>query len=248
MVSIMMALVVPGSLLQGWASRSGSGSGSAEEYFADPLSVQLSGSLSPFGDGAALTYLADWVLVAVAGVPIARVVGGWLLGTDVTAAAALRFTAKRWWVIAVAFVLIHIVEAIGFMLMIFPGVAAIVLFSLTSPVMALEELGPVKAMQRSSRLVRRSFSKVLGLMVLLALVSIGISLTLGTLPSIGAFVLGPERAWPLISVARAVTSIVLVPFTTAAMTLVYLDLRFRTEGLDLQLRANDLFPDEVTSA
>ena len=76
----------------------------------------------------------------------------------------------------------------------------------------------------------------IGVILLLGLVDYGVSQAVGALPGFGALLLGPDRAWPLVAAASLLTSIILVPVNGAAMCLIYLDIRFRTEGLDLRRR------------
>jgi Family of unknown function (DUF6159) len=117
-----------------------------------------------------------------------------------------------------------------------PGLAAIVLCCLTSPVLASEELGPVASIRRSGNLARRRLGSVVGVMVLAGLVSYAVSQAVATLPTTVAVFIGFHRAWPLLAVANLVTSIITVTMTVAAMSLTYYDIRFRTEGLDLRRR------------
>lgn len=242
LVAIVAGLVIPLSLFQGWITRDDLGGASFIDLMNDPTVAQeVSDSSQVYDAGFFLSELLGLLVTAIAGVAVSRVVYGWFVGQDTTVGEALSFTGRRLGAIMVAFVVIHVLEGLGFVLLIVPGFAVIVLSSLTSPVLAIESLGPVASMRRSWELVRRRAASTVGLILLLGLVQYGVSQALGTLPAIGALVLGPDRAWPLVAVANMMTSIVLTPVTGAAMCLIYLDIRFRTEGLDLQRRADLLF-------
>lgn len=241
-VTIVAGLVVPLSIFQGWISRDDLGGATFGDLINDPTVAQeVSDSSSVFGAGFFVSQLLGLLVTAIAGVAVARVVHGWFEGRDTTVAEALIFTGRRMGAILVSFAVIHVLEGVGFVLLIVPGMAVLVLSSLTSPVLAVENLGPVASMRRSWELVRRRTGTTIGLILLLGLVQYGVSQAVGTLPSLGALALGPDRAWPLVAVANMMTSIILIPVSGAAMCLTYLDIRFRTEGLDLRRRAEIQF-------
>ncbi len=243
---VAVVFVVPAALLEGWLARNSLGGVTFDDLVSDP-SLAADSGVSPFGTEALVSYLIEWLVVAVTGVGVATVVGGWLDGVDVGPADALRRIGRRWLAILVVFLVGHVLQAVAVLGFVIGTLVVVTFLSLASPVLALEDLGPFESMQRSASLVRRAFGKVLGVVVLTAVVSLVVTTAIGVIPSLGASVVGEDRAWPLVSVASAVSSIVLVPFTGAAMTLTYLDLRFRTEGLDLEIRARRRFPTGVAS-
>lgn len=245
LVAIVAGLVVPLSLLQAWVARDDLGGATFSELLNDPTVAQeVSSSTNPYDVGFFLAQLLSMVVTAVAGVAVSRVVGGWFEGRETGAVEALRFTAGRGVSILGAFVIIHLGELVGFVLII-PGLMVLVLSSLTSPVLALEDLGALASVRRSWQLVRRRPAAVVGVIVLLAIVQYGVSQAVGTIPAMVALFIGPDRAWPLVAASNLLTSIILIPVTGAAMCLTYLDIRFRTEGLDLRRRIHARFDDPI---
>ncbi len=243
-VGIVAGLVLPVAMLQAWASRDDLGGSSFGDLLDDPTAS--TGTASPFAPYDLLFFLTRGLGLAVTaagGVAVSWVVVGWLDGQDRSALEALRFTARRLPALAGSFVIVHALEGIGFLLLGIPGLVAIVLCSLTSPVLAIEGLGPVAAVRRSAELVRRRPGPLIGLTLLLFAVQYGVSQAVGTLPGAVAVFVGPDRAWPLLAASNTITSLILVPVTGAAMCLAYLDLRFRTEGLDLGRRMQRHFAD-----
>ena len=129
-----------------------------------------------------------------------------------------------------------------------PGVpAAVVLgiwfstmLSLVTPVVVLEEAGARRALARSWRLVRRSFWRIFGILLLAGLIVViaGAILQLpftfiGSLVSSG----GGFSAGTIIAVVGAIAAgTVTRPITAGVTVLLYVDLRMRKEGLDLALR------------
>src|SRR5690606_29838296 len=66
---------------------------------------------------------------------------------------------------------------------------------------------------------------------------------IGLLPTLLALLVGTDGAgWVLIAVANVLGSLLTMPVVAAATVLVYLDLRVRTEGLDLELEAAEVLP------
>ncbi len=234
LVSVVAGFVVPLSIVTavlGTDPAGGLGMGALLNN--DPSRVDNSMTVTD----VAILYGLGWLTTAVCGVPISAIVGGWLIGEDTSARQAVRLTLRRLPTILGAFLLIHVIEVVGTLLLILPGLAALVFFSLTSPVIALENLGPWESMKRSMTLVRRRSGTVIGVIVLTGIASVAISNAVGLLPDVVAGVLGADRSRPVIALSSMLSSLILVPFTSAAMCLTYLELRFRTEGFDLELRA-----------
>lgn len=236
LVTLALVYTVPVALVNGWLSRDNVAGASWLQALAEPTT---GGGVLPWADAVLVAHLLNWLSIAFCGVGVSRIVNGWLLGQDRSVSDALRYTARRAWVIGGAFIIIHVVELIGFVLLIVPGLWSVVAFSLVSPIIAAEEgISPVAAIRRSVRLVRRGFGGAAGLVILVGVVGLFIGLAISALPDIGASLIGDSRAWPLLAMSQILSGMLLMPFTAAAMCLLYLDRRFRTEGLDLELRLN----------
>ncbi len=237
LVTIVAGLAVPASIFQGWVTRDDLGGASFGELLSDPaVAEEVSQTSSTYDAEFFLAQVLAMFITAVSGVGVAWVVNAWFEGRDPGALDALRFTLRRSGAILGAFVVIHVLQLVGTILLVIPGLMLVVLSSLTSPVLAIEGLGPVAAMRRSWELTRRRIGTVVIVLALILLVQIGLSQAIGTLPSTFALFIGPDRAWPLLSVATMITQLVFLPVNGAAMCLLYLDIRFRTEGLDLHRR------------
>lgn len=237
LVTVVAGLVVPVSLLQAFLARGTLGGVGLTQMLNDPTVAQETPGLGAvYGPAWLVGQLLHLLVVAVGGAAVSLVIGGWIDGTDLQARAVGRLIVGRLPALLGAFALVHLLQAVGFVLLAVPGLVAVVLCSLTSPVLALERLGPVAAIRRSAQLVRRRPGTVLGVIGLLGLVDYGVGQAVGTLPNGVALVIGTGRAWPLQAAAAAASALILVPVTGAAMCLTYLDIRFRTEGLDLSWR------------
>jgi hypothetical protein len=114
----------------------------------------------------------------------------------------------------------------------------------TVPAFMIEGLGPFKAMGRSWRLGARRFWATLGVSTLSALVGslVGFAFSfLALLPL--AFSLLESSSWLFAGVAAQVNDLVTIPIAAATAAFTYLDVRIRTEGLDLQVARLDLVDD-----
>lgn len=174
---------------------------------------------------------------------LARLVGAWQVGRDLSIGDLLRLTLPRTPALLGAWLLVHLAEGVGFLLFAFPALVAMTWFLVTAPVIGAEGLGAVAAMRRSARLASRRFWPVLGLGILSGLVATLFGYAIGLLPTLLALLVGTDGAgWVLIAVANVLGSLLTMPVVAAATVLVYLDLRVRTEGLDLELEAAEVLP------
>jgi hypothetical protein len=234
MLTIAAVFVVPVQLLAAWLNRDIAGEQSVGELL-DPggLSIVTSTAAPEAVWFSAITGSIALVLVCGA---VTRVLAAWYVGDDVDTAGALRSVGRRWWPLVASWFLVHVAEAIGAVLVVVPGVMAMVLFLVTAPVVAAEGVGPVRAVRRSWSLVRPRFGPTFGCALLIAIVD-GV-LQVG-LTSIGLVFVGVDWAWVPRAVLESAAAVVTTPFVAAATALVYIDLRVRVEGLDIELGARE---------
>jgi hypothetical protein len=124
------------------------------------------------------------------------------------------------------------------------GVWLWVRLGVAAPALVLEKLGIVASMRRSGRLVRRSWWRVFGVLVLSTVISsvlggiISLPFTVGALLS--DWNLDGSQApgvwfYVLTTLGSAVAGTITYPFTAGVAALLYIDLRMRREALDLTL-------------
>jgi hypothetical protein len=119
-----------------------------------------------------------------------------------------------------------------------------VLLSLAAIAVMLERAGPAMALRRSWRLVRASFWRVLGILLLAEVVAFIAAYVL-ELPFVIAQTALARLAAPHVSalvvavvpVGDMLAGAVTAPFAAGVIALVYCDIRMRREGLDLVLRS-----------
>jgi hypothetical protein len=81
---------------------------------------------------------------------------------------------------------------------------------------------------------------VVGVAWLIGITAFLLSIALGGLPQVAVAWLGYDVAWPLLAAGNILAAVIATPFVAAATVLLYLDLRIRTEGLDIEMSAREL--------
>jgi len=182
--------------------------------------------------GSTLSGLFGEMLFAVA---LAALMRGWLEGRDPSAGDVIRRTLRRLPGILLVWIVALVIKAIGAALCLVGLLLVVPQLSILAPVVAFEGSGSFRmlsALGRSRQLANRSASRALFLTLmapaLSALVSWGIS---------AGDQLGITRFEQLSTIMGIAASLLLVVARGATMTLLYLDIRVRTEGLDLAIRA-----------
>jgi hypothetical protein len=119
-------------------------------------------------------------------------------------------------------------------------------FALAAPAVVLEEIGPLRGLARSWRLVRGSWWRLFGILLLAMIVVFVIQQILITpfaVASLGFSWFGEGAPWVLPASAASMFLGTLLlaaftyPFITGVTVLLYLDTRMRREGLDLRLQS-----------
>lgn len=122
-------------------------------------------------------------------------------------------------------------------------------FSLASPALMLEKQSIVKSMSRSTKLVRGSWWRVLGIQLLAGIIA-NIVAAIIVVPftflaaalsgeGVGGFVNGTgDLGWTFLiisGIGSVIGSMITFPITAGVTVLLYIDQRIRREALDLEL-------------
>ncbi|HWG72636.1 MAG TPA: hypothetical protein VG184_01135 [Acidimicrobiales bacterium] len=236
-ISIIIAtLVVPVQLVAALASRSILNGNSVVTVFnnaSDGIQtpIQTNGAQTV---ASSISSIASFLILPFAAGAISRVVAGCYLGIDVSARDALKAAGRRWWALLLAWLLVHLIEGLGLILVVLPGLLVMALSVSVAPAIVMERLGPIKGIRRSWRLDRRRVWGIIGIAVLTGLV---FSITAGVVSvplELIAFAIGLQWGWILLFAASVVSSLISLPLNAIVATLVYFDGRIRNEGFDLQ--------------
>ncbi|HLK42453.1 MAG TPA: hypothetical protein VKV34_03855 [Thermoleophilia bacterium] len=245
---VVAAFGVPVQLVSAFVSRNVLNGQSLFSVFSNP-SVFQSSAQSGGGPSAGvriLLQLLSWAGLAVAGGAISRIVGATYLGADETAESGLRTAATRSVALIVAAIIVHIVEGVGFVLVVVPGLMAMAASVAVSPAIVIERLGPLAGVRRSWNLMAPQLWRTIGTLLLTGIVASVLGYSLGLLPlAVLALVGTGHWGWLLLATSNILASFVSWTLAGSVATLFYFDARIRQEGLDLQLLADDLQRGEV---
>jgi hypothetical protein len=191
------------------------------------------------GQGSWVLALYAIVLVwpALVAGPVCRVTAATWFGRVETRRSAWRQGMRRVPAQLVAVLAVDVMIAVGAVFLILPAIAVWVLFRLTLPAMVVEGIGPFRAIGRSAKLVGRRFWVILGLSMLAFLVGQIAGQLLSLVPTAVGAVFGLHWAYLLLAAGSIAVQTVTWSWSLIVVTLVYLDTRSRSEGLDLVVRA-----------
>jgi hypothetical protein len=198
------------------------------------LSFPIAALLVPFSVGA--LYRAATSLAA---------------GNLETLGSVLAGTARRYFAVW-GIVILGGLVAVGMIAIITIPVVLWVLirWSVAIPALFAEGIGPVKALGRSWNLVRDNWWRTLGILIIVTIMVSLIQTALATLFGGAAALLpglnGDIRAGIVTTVSTLVDALV-GAIQPIAITLLYLDLRVRKEGLDLDQLARQAAPGTATA-
>jgi hypothetical protein len=144
------------------------------------------------------------------------------IGDPVDVEASYRWGFKRFASVLLVAFLVGITVAIGFILLIIPGIIFLTLFSVSIPALVIENRRGTDAMKRSWDLAKEHFWHVLGVIVVAAIITGVVSSIIGSFGGSNWF-----ASWIFSAIAQIITA----PFSALVSVLLYLDLRARKEAL-----------------
>ena len=244
LLALSAVFVVPTQIATGWLQREAFSSGGVLDALnGDPVAQrQLEESNGTISFVFSLQLLSTLAIPFVA-VGIAAFLAARHAGRDPSLGELLGLVLRRSPTILAAWFLVHVAEVIGMVACFVPGLLAMALFMVVAPVIGTERVGPIAAMQRSAQLTRRRYWPTLGNALLAGVVAWLLDQALGVLPDLLAALFGTDGAgWLFLAASGLMSAIITTPFVAAVTTLHYLDLRVRTEGLDLEVELPDAFP------
>ena len=210
--------------------------------------------LAGAGAGAsaqAATQVVMGLAASVAGLmayaAVTRAVAAARMGQRLSLGEAYMLGGGLLWRLLAAGVL-YILAAMLLMITIAGSVYVLVLWSQVLVVLVLERVGVFRAFGRSRALIRGSWWRVCGYeLVVLILYLIAAGLVGGVIGGVGGLFIamagyntGSVPFAVVTALANIVGQCVATPFLHCATVLLYYDLRVRKEGLDLELRAEQL--------
>ena len=202
------------------------------EYTSSPLyilSFLVTALLAPFSLGA-----------------IFRAATSLAAGQAETIGSVLLGTARRYFALIGIGLLTGLIGVTAILIVTIPVVIwVLVRWTVDSPALFAENIGPIKAVGRSWNLTRGNWWRTLGILILVGiLVSIIQSALTALFGGIAALVpgLGSDLRAAIVLTVSTVVNAIVTPITPIAITLLYLDLRVRKEGLELDQLAQQAAP------
>ena len=212
---------------------------------ADPTSSMY--SLSMAANGSSLIgAIIEWAGIVFVGGIAAVVVSRAVLGQRTTYSQAWAQVRPQLLKLFALTILVGLAVAAGAIFCLLPGLYLAIAFSLATPVLVLERSGITAAMGRSMALTKNAWWRTFGigllgyLIVVLISAAIAIPLLLvgvGTSGILSAATNSDNLVTieVLSAIASIISGTITYPFVSALITLVYVDRRMRTEGLDIEL-------------
>jgi hypothetical protein len=267
-VAIVALFSVPLQLVGAWLQRDALSGAGLLDALGDP-SLLDTDATQPFGDIGDLWVsiaigIPRLLVVAFMAGAISQVVAASYLGETLTAGPALARTIRKVWALLGGWFLCHlpaIVAGLGYVVLLVAGAGLSLVVGLgflgllilgplllaisglsvaVAPAIVVEDLGPIAGVRRSWGLVRHRFWPVLGISLLAGLITALVGGALAFVPSVIALLFGLEYGWIVLAAGGILASLVSEPIVAIAATLIYFDLRIRTEGFDLQVIAAEL--------
>jgi hypothetical protein len=197
-------------------------------------------SAGTFAATFAIVLLISWLTPLIASGVCFKAVGDAYLGGKPNWRESLRFTLGRLHSIAWISILVALGAFAGAILCVLPGVWLFISWAVALPVLMTENARGTKAMGRSFRLVKGRWWATFGALVLAYILSAVVGGGVAALLS-AASLSGSGHSTLVDIVLRVVSgsisSLITVPFAAALTVVIYLDLRVRKEGFDVQLLA-----------
>lgn len=244
-LGLTLLVVLPVQLVVGLLQRRsfGADGGLFMSFFGDPELVDTSAGAS--SDVALwVSIISQSVLVPLVGVVVAVLVSAWHRGETPTSRQALAVVVRRSPILLVVVLLGTLARVAGALACGVGALLPVTFLLVTSPVVGAEGLGPLESMKRSYRLTKPRFFSVLGAWVAIGAFAEVVGTVLGFAASIVAELVPDDVRWVPYSVLAVLVGLVVYPFVAAATTLEYFDLRSRVEGVDLDGRIADQFPND----
>jgi hypothetical protein len=194
-------------------------------------------------DTASAALLSSIVAVVLAAIVTVAATAD-VLGNRISLREAWKQVRPRVWALLGLSIVTGVLEVLGLVLFVAPGVYLWGIWAVATPVLIMERVGIRAAMDRSAALVKGTFWRAWGIAALAMVIAgaIGFFASLvGTLLSVGSGVITADELshsstlpigyLVITAVTATIVGVFTAPFASAMVALLYVDLRMRKEGL-----------------
>ncbi|MCA0457647.1 MAG: hypothetical protein LCI00_27025 [Chloroflexi bacterium] len=229
-----------------------------------PAVLTAAGTVSESAQTASiLTSILSLIQTVLITAPLTYITSEAIFGRKLTIGEAFsgvsnRFTTVGCGVLFVGIALGLMLLAIVFLGLVFPPaliLSGIVLYmvitasALMFPVLTLENINPTSTISRSWSLGKRRFWVIYGIGILVGVILFIIGLLLGNIVNGVINAAAPNMninlQYLIVSIASDILGIFIMPISPIAFTILYYDIRSRTENLDEQLTSPDVRPIDL---
>jgi len=196
---------------------------------------------SPGWTGAAAAVAVLSLATFVLGVTLARMVSGWYDGRELSAVRAVGEALRRSPAIIAAYLLVLVPKAVGIAAFLVPAWLVFPFLLVVAPVIAFEDAGPIRAIRRSASLVGKRYLRVLFIWSVWLVAEQLVAVAMSLLVDLIAGFTSDEVDNILRPAGWAIIAFVTAPAVAGMAIALYLDLRVRSEGLDLEREAAEAF-------
>ncbi len=142
--------------------------------------------------------------------------------------------------------LVSILSAIGYLMLVIPGIIIILGLSLTNQVFIIEKKGIIDSIKRSWHLTKGDRGYIFGVIMILGLLSV--PLLFGFIYLLLPIITQTIKTRSLLSLISVVTtnivSAIIRPFAACGIILIYFNLRIKKEGFELEHLAKHFADDD----
>jgi len=189
------------------------------------------------------TLLADSIAVFVVGAIYGKLMASWFSNDGPLASDVLVWSIRRSPALALLWVIIHVSEAVGAVFTAGTGGVVVgVILMVTAPIVGAEGAGIKAALSRSMALTAPRFFACLAVFILAGVGGQVMRFVLRALPTILGVTVLPIPPWIVSGIFDLLATTVVVAFTASSAVVLYLDLRVRKEGIDLEVAMGRVFP------
>jgi hypothetical protein len=237
--AITAMIILPFEIVAAFVSQ---GSAAVLDQVAQSFDAGSSSNRAALGGaGLVIALLLQNMAPFFLGGAIARLVSSWYAGGDMTARQAVAASLRKAPALLGAFAMLVPLKLVSWATCGVLLIVVIPFFIVTAPAIVIEDLGPFAGVKRAFELARRRFWPCMGVWALGLVVELVVNTALGLIPSIVSMAV-PGPVAPIVAGAGTVfAAFITKPFMVGVAVLLYLDLRVRTEALDLELEATDAF-------
>ena len=222
--TIMLILVVPAALVQGFLTPALPAQPTPQDY------ARFSDAYSRYWPVLGVLWVLEFVvLFPLANAAVIQAVARLYLGQPITALEAISHGARRLPALLGTSILMYLAIWGGFLLFIIPGIYFAIWFGLSQHVVVIEGLAGSAAMKRSKQLVHKDRGTFLAIGIVLIVISMLIGGGMGLIPQ-------PAIKIAASALVQALTTVL----WTAALVVFYFSCRCNVENFDLHYLAESI--------